>query len=45
MERRREGGREPGPERLGPLTITRLAKGDGRALILYSEDREARPRA
>jgi hypothetical protein len=44
VERRREGEREPRAERVGPLTIARLVKADGRALILYSEDREARPR-
>jgi hypothetical protein len=29
-------------ERMGPLRIERRAKDDGRALILYSEDRAAR---
>jgi hypothetical protein len=32
------------PERTGPLTLERLVKGDGRALILYSEDPAARRR-
>ena len=34
-------GDEP-TERTGPLRIERLAKDDGRALILYSEDPGAR---
>jgi hypothetical protein len=36
----RAGGQEP--ERAGPLRIERRNKDDGRALILYSEDRAAR---
>jgi hypothetical protein len=31
---------EPKAERFGPLTLTRVSKDDGRALILYSEPRE-----
>ena len=30
------GGREPGPEAYGPLTMERQIKQDGRALILYA---------
>jgi hypothetical protein len=30
-------------ERFGPLTITRVAKDDGRALSLYSHDEEPAP--
>jgi hypothetical protein len=33
---------ETEPERAGPLRIERRSKDDGRALILYSEDRAAR---
>jgi hypothetical protein len=33
---------ETEPERAGPLRIERRSKPDGRALILYNEDRAAR---
>jgi hypothetical protein len=33
---------ETEPERTGPLRIERRSKDDGRALILYSEDRAGR---
>jgi hypothetical protein len=33
-----DGGGEPG--RVGPLTVERLRKPDGRALILYRDDRQ-----
>jgi hypothetical protein len=33
------------PERTGPLTIERLRKADGRALILYAEDSAAQGRS
>lgn len=36
VDRRRDGEQAPGAERCGPVTISRLAKDDGRALILYT---------
>ncbi len=39
---------EPRPERIGPLAIARHVKDDGRALIIYTEERrapDAQPRA
>ncbi len=34
-------GERSGSERAGPLTVERLRKGDGRALILYTLGRES----
>ncbi|MGA2452657.1 MAG: hypothetical protein ABSG93_03980 [Solirubrobacteraceae bacterium] len=36
--REREGEREPAEERVGPVTIARHLKDDGRALIIYTRD-------
>ncbi|MGO9763369.1 MAG: hypothetical protein ACLP1Q_19120 [Solirubrobacteraceae bacterium] len=36
--RKREGEREPQEERVGPVTIARHVKDDGRALIIYTRD-------
>jgi hypothetical protein len=35
--------RQTEPERIGPLAVERHVKDDGRALILYTHDRRARP--
>jgi hypothetical protein len=40
FERVQADEREPAGERIGPVTIERLRKDDGRALILYSATRE-----
>jgi hypothetical protein len=41
-ERRRWSEPERPGERVGPLTLTRLVKDDGRALILYTRASEGR---
>ena len=38
----REGAPPGAGERIGPVAIVRHVKGDGRALILYTVDRQSR---
>ena len=38
--RREDTPEQPPGERFGPLTITRVVKDDGRALILYGHDED-----